>query len=60
MNTSSDQELNQRLIELSKAVSALFASASSSHEIPTMREEALRTIVEQSEMASKRLNHPRD
>lgn len=60
MSTSSNPELNQRLIELSQAVSALFASASSTHEIPTMREEALRTIAEQSEAASKRLNRPRE
>ncbi|WP_080799706.1 hypothetical protein [Arabiibacter massiliensis] len=57
MGISTDQELNSRLIELSKAVSALFENAAATENVPTARDEALRAIAEQSEKARGKLSH---
>lgn len=56
MSTSADQELNSRLIELSKAVSALFENATATRGVPDVRDEALRAIAEQSEIMRAKLS----
>lgn len=56
MGISTDQELNSRLIELSKAVSALFENAAETRSVPTVRDEALRAIAEQSEIMRNKLS----
>ena len=56
MSISADQELNSRLIELSKAISALFESAAPEKNVPAVRDEALRAIAEQSEIVRSKLS----
>ena len=57
MSTSSDQELNSRLIELSKAISALFTRSTETKSVTVVRDEALRAIAEQSEIKRGKLSH---
>lgn len=56
MSTPTDNELNRRIIELSKAVSSLFEKASSTGDVPALRDEALRAIADQSEAARNKLS----
>ena len=57
MSISSDKELNSRLIELSKAISALFERTTATKSVATVRDEALRAIAEQSEIKRGKLTH---
>ena len=55
MGSSSDHELNLRLIELSQAISSLLDTADSESDIPSLRDEALRAVNEQSDIARRKL-----
>ncbi len=56
MNTPADRELNKRLIDISKALSSLLCGASTNEDASYIRDEALRTVAEQSEVARLRLS----
>ncbi|HIY83687.1 hypothetical protein [Rubneribacter sp.] len=55
MKAFSDPELNLHLIELSKTIAALFDSARSPQDVPSLRDDALRAVSEQSDEARKRI-----
>lgn len=55
MNTPADRELNKRIIDISKAISTLVCGASSAEDAAYLRDEALRTVSEQAEIARLRL-----
>ena len=48
MNTPADRELNKRLIDISKALTTLLCGASTVDDSAYIRDEALRTVAEQS------------
>lgn len=56
MATPEERELNRRLIEISKAISELVCAAATDEEAARIRDEALRTITEQSEAARQRIS----
>lgn len=56
MTTPADRELNQRLIEISKALSSLVCGASTADDVVYIRDEALRSVAEQSEIARLKLS----
>ena len=56
MNNLTDQELNRRIIELSRTISCLFDSASTPNDIATLRKEALNAVNEQSDAARRKLS----
>lgn len=56
MNTPADRELNKRLIDISKALSTLICGASTDDDATYIRDEALRAVAEQSEIARLRLS----
>lgn len=56
MNTPADRELNKRLIDISKALSKMLCGASTDDDASYIRDEALRTVAEQSEIARLRLS----
>lgn len=56
MTTPADRELNKRLIEISKALSTLVCGASTADDVVYIRDEALRSVAEQSEIARLRLS----
>ena len=55
MNTPADRELNKRLIDISKALTTLLCGASTVDDSAYIRDEALRTVAEQSELARLKL-----
>lgn len=57
MTSPADRELNKRLIEISKAFSTLLCGASTADDATYIRDEALRAVSEQSEIARLRLSH---
>lgn len=56
MSISSSNEMNQRIINISKAISSLFVGGSSSDETVSRRDEALRIVADQSEVARRKLS----
>lgn len=52
-----DHELNARLIDISKALSTLVCGAATADDAAYIRNEALRTVAEQSEVARLKLSH---
>lgn len=57
MNTPADRELNKRrLIDISKALTTLLCGASTVDDSAYIRDEALRTVAEQSELARLKLS----
>ena len=58
MNNLTDQELNRRIIELSRAISCLFDSAPTSGDVAALRKEALYAVSEQSDIARRKLSEP--
>lgn len=55
MNTSADNELNARLIDLSRAVSSMLDTAKTPDDIAALRTEMLRAVSESSEAARERI-----
>lgn len=58
MGTSSDRELNLRIIELSQAIASLFDTADSTDDVPSLRDEVVRAISEQSNIARQNVSSP--
>lgn len=56
MGTSSDRELNLRIIELSQAIASLFDTADSTDDVPSLRDEVVRAISEQSSIARQNVS----
>lgn len=56
MGTSSDRELNLRIIELSQAIASLFDTADSTDDVPLLRDEVVRAISEQSSIARQNVS----
>lgn len=56
MENLTDQELNRRIIELSRAISCLFDTASTPDDVATLREEASCAVTEQSDIARRKLS----
>lgn len=56
MSFYSRNEMNQRIINISKAISSLFVEGSSSDETVSRRDEALRIVADQSEVARRKLS----
>lgn len=58
MNNLSDQELNRRIVELSRTISCLFDAATTPNDIAALRKEALSAVTEQSDVARRKLSDP--
>lgn len=58
MGTSSDRELNLRIIELSQAIASLFDTADSTDDVPSLRDEVVHAISEQSNIARQNVSSP--
>ena len=56
MNTPADRELNKRLIDISKALTTLLCGTSTVDDSAYIRDEALRAVAEQSELARLKLS----
>lgn len=56
MTTPAERELNKRIIEISKAFSSLVCGASTPDDAVYIRDEALRTVAEQSEIARMKIS----
>ncbi|CAK7040027.1 MAG: hypothetical protein PEGG_01682 [Paraeggerthella hongkongensis] len=56
MGTSSDRELNLRIIELSQAIASLFDTADSTDDVPSLRDDVVRAISEQSSIARQNVS----
>ena len=57
MTSPEDHELNKRIIDISKALSTLLYGASTADDAAYIRNEALRAVSEQSEIARTKLSH---
>lgn len=56
MNTPADRELDKRLIDISKALTTLLCGTSTVDDSAYIRDEALRAVAEQSELARLKLS----
>ena len=56
MGPSSDRELNLRIIELSQAIASLFDTADSTDDVPSLRDDVVRAISEQSSIARQNVS----
>lgn len=58
MSTPANNEMNERLIDLSRAVSSMLESATTPGDIPAIRDEMLRAVSESADDARKRIIQP--